>query len=174
MRLSLHLLAALLLCSIGLAQEKVPTVKVSDTDKIRAAVGEKIAVIGTVESAAKSKGSGMNFLNFPGGEFNVVVFAKSLKNFSDGEPADVYDQKLVQVTGKVALYRDKPQIVLDSPAQITILNPETGKPFPDPAKAPEKPAPKPEVKPTKDPAPIENPAAKTPAKVDPRQYFDDP
>lgn len=169
-----YILVSLLFNLAGLAQEKVPVLKVAEIDKIRAAVGEKMTVIGTVERAAKSKGSGMNFLNFPGGEFSVVVFAKNLKNFPDGEPADVYDEKLVQVTGTIALYQDKPQIVLDTPAQITILNPETGKPFPEPAKAPEKPAPADVVKPTENPAPKEKPAAKNPAKVDPRQYFDDP
>ena len=166
------LLGALLLGS-ALGQSEPPIFEVAEIDKIKAAEGKLIKVRGTVESTGKSKGSGMNFLNFPGGEFTAVVFGKSLKDFPEGEPADLFEGKLIEVSGKVSFYNEKPQIVLDTPEQLVELDPATKKPIaieePEPEKAPSEPEevvePKVEEK---------KPEAPDPGKVDPREYFDDP
>ncbi len=163
-------LVALLVCSAH-GQEAVPVFEVSQIAKIKAAEGKAVKVRGLVETTGKSKGSGMNYLNFEGGEFTAVVFAKNLKRFPDGEPADVLAGKWVEISGDVKFYNKKPQIIVDGPEQIVLLDPETKKPpvaAPKPEAKPEEkeavPGPKAEVKeaePKKD-------------KVDPRLYFDDP
>ncbi|MEE2714837.1 MAG: hypothetical protein VYD34_02390 [Verrucomicrobiota bacterium] len=153
-------------------QVEVPVFDVKQIEGIRAAEGKEIKVRGLVERTGKSKGSGMNFLNFPGGEFTVVVFGRSLKNFPGGEPADIFKGKLVEVTGKVELYKKKPQIVLEEPSRLVVLNHETGKPV---AAADER---KKVVPKERSREVEENGAEKTVSpskgKVDPRSYFDDP
>ncbi len=147
---------------------------VAQIEKIRVAEGKVVKVRGLVERTGKSRGSGINFLNFPGGQFTAVVFAKSLKHFPDGEPADLFEGKLVEVSGAVTMYEGKPQIVLERPAQIVVLDPETRKPPPepgDPAPPPEPDKPEPgAADDTGGPAP----EVEDPEKVDPRLYFDDP
>lgn len=55
-----------------------------------------------------------------GGGFDVVIFKSDLKNFSffGIDPAHFYVNKSVEVVGKVSLYRDKPQIIIDHPIMI--------------------------------------------------------
>lgn len=54
------------------------------------------------------------------GGFSVVIFKSDLKNFSffGIDPAVYYVNKSVEVVGKVSLYRDKPQIIVDHPIMI--------------------------------------------------------
>ena len=63
-------------------QSGIPVFEVKQIDDIRAAEGKEIKVRGLVEGTGRSKGSGMNFLNFTGGEFTVVIFGRNLKNFT--------------------------------------------------------------------------------------------
>ena len=153
-------------------QPGIPVFDVKQIDGIRDAEGKEIKVRGLVERTGRSKGSGMNFLNFTGGELTVVVFGRSLKNFPGGEPADIFKGKLVEVTGKVEFYKKKPQIVLEESSRIVVLNPETRKPV---AAADEGKKVVPKEKPEE---PNDNGEEKTVApskgKVDPRIYFDDP
>ena len=115
----------------------------------------------------------MNFLNFPNREFSAVVFGRSLKNFPDGEPADTLKGKFVEVSGEISIYKGEPQIIVEKPEQITVLDPETKKPEPEEEPEPEpEEEPEPEVVEEVKPEPdVEKP---DPGKVDPREYFDDP
>ena len=153
-------------------QSGIPVFEVKQIEEIRAAEGQEVRVRGLIERTGRSKGSGMNFLNFTGGEFTVVIFGRSLKNFPEGEPADIFKGKLVEVTGKVEFYKEKPQIVVEKTARIVVLDPETKKPVaaPEEEQASGKKKPASEGKKSEVPKPV------TPAKVkvDPRLYFDDP
>jgi hypothetical protein len=152
--------------------DEVSVFEVAQIEKIVAAEGEVVTVRGLVEKTGKSGGTGMNFLNFPGGEFSAVVFAKSLKAFPAGEPADLLEGKLIEVTGKVQFYDKKPQIVVEKPGQIVVLDPKTRKPFPVEVKV----APEPKDEKKEPDAPVAEPEKVEPDKdkVDPRLYFDDP
>ena len=152
-------------------ESEIPAFDVKQIDDIRAVVGKQIKVSGLIERTGKSKGTGMNFLNFSGGELTVVVFGRSLKNFPKGEPADIFKGKPVEVTGKLEFYKEKLQIVLEQPSEITLLEKQKGEPVKVAAK---KPAPALEKAPTA--SNVGEPGKKKPprVKVDPRIYFDDP
>ena len=153
-------------------QTGIPVFEVKQIDDIRAAEGKEIKVRGLVEGTGRSKGSGMNFLNFTGGEFTVVVFGRSLKDFPKGEPADIFKGKLVEITGKVELYKKKPQIVLEEASRIVVLDPETRQPVaaPEEEQASGKTSPTVGGKKSEMPEPV----APAKVKVDPRLYFDEP
>ena len=89
--------------------QEVPVFEVAQIAGIKAAEGKVVKVRGLVETTGKSKGSGMNFLNFEGKEFTAVVYAKNLKRFPAGEPADVLAGKWVEVSGEIKFYNKKPQ-----------------------------------------------------------------
>lgn len=90
-------------------------------------VNEKCTVQLEVKSAGK--GNGVYFLNSKDNirdDDNFTVFINKdgttkLAEKGIKEPADHYKGKTVQVTGTVTLYREKPQIVVDNPDQITIV-----------------------------------------------------
>ena len=153
-------------------QSAIAQFEVKQIEEIRAAEGKEIKVRGLVERTGRSKGSGMNFLNFTGGEFTVVIFGRSLKNFPEGEPADIFKGKLVEVTGKVEFYKQKPQIVVEKAARIVVIDPETRQPLVAPKEEQAAGKKNPAAEGNKDETP--KPVAPARVKVDPRLYFDDP
>ena len=56
---------------------------------------------------------------FPNNPLTAIIFAKSYANFKRA-PADVYNDKNICVTGKVELYKGKPQIIVEDESQITV------------------------------------------------------
>lgn len=154
------------------ADETPIYVSADQTEELMAKDGQKVVVYGETHGSGKSS-SGMNFVNFKGAEFYLVTFKSDVDEFEDGEPADVYDDKRIAVTGVVSIYKEKPQIKLTSPDQVRIL--EEGEEFPPPGaakaeeeKAGEKAMPKKEEE-KKDEGKAEEPKKKPP--VDPKKYF---
>ena len=96
-------------------------------------VGDSVTLSGQVVSGrflSSSKG-GPTLLNvgapYPNQLLTLVVWADDRKHF-DEAPEVVYLKKQVKVTGKVELFKDKPQIVLYSDKQITVLTDSTATP----------------------------------------------
>src|SRR5262245_505279 len=58
--------------------------------------------------------------------FAGVIRQESLTNFPK-PPKEMYDGKIVQIRGTVSVYRDQPQIMITSPAQIEVLDKLPGK-----------------------------------------------
>ena len=166
------LLCAAVLPALIAGQSGIPVFEVKQIEGIRAAEGQEIRVRGLIERTGKSKGSGMNFLNFTGGEFTVVIFGRNLKNFTEGEPADIFMGKLVEVTGKVEFYKEKPQIVVEETARLVLLDPETRQPVASPEEEEASGKKSPTVGGKKSEMP--EPVAPAKVKVDPRLYFDEP
>ena len=54
---------------------------------------------------------------FPASQFSGVIFAKSTNQFGDLKKLEGCQ---VEIKGKIAQYREKPQIVLDSTNQLTV------------------------------------------------------
>lgn len=81
-------------------------------------VGERVTVKGFVASVFTSR-AGNTFLNFgkpyPNQTFAAVIFRGSAKQF--GNPAQ-WEGRHVLVTGKVKLYKGKPEIILTSVNQL--------------------------------------------------------
>lgn len=141
-----------------------PLIAATDDAALKAAKAKIVLVRGKITRTGKSKATGVNFLNFGDGEFTVVTFGKSLKAFPDGEPADVYKDKFVEIRGEVTFYKEMPQIELVDPAQIRIIDEKAA------AEAIAKVPAAPEAVP---PAETAEPAAERPTSVDPRKYFSD-
>ncbi len=99
----------------------------SNTKDLIAKEGQIVVVHGETERSARIA-SGMNFVNFAGSEFVLVTFKSDLDQFPDGEPHELYNDKRVAVEGPISIYKDKPQIKLVSPRQVTILEPDAAFP----------------------------------------------
>ena len=176
---ALLLLGVAFLPGFAPAQEtskpEIPVVASAETEKLAALEGATVRVTGFVERAAKSS-AGNQFLNFSGSEFTTVTFSSDVPKFGERAPADTYGRKTVAVTGPIKIYKGKPEIVLNHPSQIEIIDPSQAavpeakpesppEPEPEPAPEPEAPAPEaaPEEKPPPDPS--------KPGPVDWRKYF---
>lgn len=111
-------LASLLLV-VGHAQAAEP-IRITDGEA-SAHVGEPAIVEGKV-AAVFTSSKGNTFLNFgaayPNHRFSGVVFARFADAFRE---LHALEGKRVQITGTITLYRGRPQIILESPAQLKVL-----------------------------------------------------
>ena len=84
--------------------------------------GENASVRGMVEQVSVSK-KGHAFLNFGGNYPNQIftgfVPAQNVANVGGEEFLRSLADNVVTVSGKIELYKGKPEIVISSPAQIT-------------------------------------------------------
>ena len=80
-------------------------------------VGQTVTVEGTVVSVHVTR-TGTTFLNFgasyPNQTFTAVIFRSAASRFPNPQQ---WDGKRVHVTGRVRLYRGRPEIVLDESSQ---------------------------------------------------------
>lgn len=88
-------------------------------------VGEYVVVCGTVESsryAFKSKGQ-PTFLNldepYPKKVFTALIWGSDRDKF-EAAPEELYEGKEICVEGLISVYRNKAQIVVSEPSQITL------------------------------------------------------
>lgn len=81
-------------------------------------VGETATVTGRVDGFHQS-GKGNIFLNM-GGKYPNQCFTGFIPSSSAGQfpNAQQYEGKTVSVSGKIQLYKGKPEIIVTSPAQI--------------------------------------------------------
>jgi DNA/RNA endonuclease YhcR with UshA esterase domain len=92
-------------------------------------VDKKCTVVMVVNSTGKARGTRFVFLNSEKDfrdkkNFTLVIEKKNLAKFKKAkidDPAAHFKGKKVQVTGTVTLYQEKPQIKVEDPAQIKIV-----------------------------------------------------
>ena len=81
-------------------------------------VGQTLTVEGTVASVTVLR-TGTTFLNFgaayPEQTFTAVIFRSAASRFPNPQQ---WEGKRVRVTGKVQLYRGKPEIILNDASQL--------------------------------------------------------
>jgi len=83
--------------------------------------GQYVTVDGVIVATYNSgKACFLNFHEDYKNHFTAVIFASDYYNFPSN-PEDYYDNKHVQVTGRVKEYQGKPEIILKSPNQIKIV-----------------------------------------------------
>lgn len=84
-------------------------------------LGSVVTVEGFVAEVRKTgKVAYLNFVEkFPENPFSGVIFSRSFEDFGD---ISIYEGKKVSLTGRVTVYRGRPQIIMDSKEQIKILN----------------------------------------------------
>jgi S1/P1 Nuclease len=96
---------------------KVETISASDAEKY---IGRKVVVCSIVYGVKELPN--INFINlgarFPDNPLTIVVFSDDKKNFSEG--LSVYEGKNICVTGIVKEYKSKPEIIINSPQDISI------------------------------------------------------
>jgi hypothetical protein len=80
-------------------------------------VGETATVTGRVDGFHQS-GKGNIFLNM-GGAYPNQAFTAFIPSAGQFTNAQQYDGKTVSVSGKIQLYKGKPEIVVTSPGQIS-------------------------------------------------------
>jgi DNA/RNA endonuclease YhcR with UshA esterase domain len=112
------LLATLVLAAwtLGAPASAETTIKPEDT---ASHAGQTVVVEGTVAKVSTSQRSATTFLNFcapyPNQCFTAVIFQSARSLFTD--PL-AWEGKKVRVSGRVKLYKGKPEIVLEKPSQI--------------------------------------------------------
>ncbi len=127
MKLIISIATTLSLLSVpGWAQETKPAdAKTENPKRISAAEAEKYfdeTVIVTGKVAQVSVREKLVYVNldkpFPDSPFTVVVFARATNQFGDLKKLKGKD---VEIKGKIAEYKDKAQIVLDSTNQLKVI-----------------------------------------------------
>ena len=99
--------------------EGIPVVSWEDADSV---VGRQAYVVGKVVRVGHAQR--VHFLNFDQRRrdvFSVVIFGDNLEEFQPSLES-LYEGKLIRIRGNVSRYRDIPQIVATSPAQIEVIN----------------------------------------------------
>ena len=101
-------------------KKKKAPVRIKSTE-VKSYMGEYAIVQGYVASVYESeKVAYLNFeKSYPDNPFTAVIFAK---HFSDFDDLTEYENRTVEVKGKITEYKGKPQIILNSEAQIEIIN----------------------------------------------------
>jgi DNA/RNA endonuclease YhcR with UshA esterase domain len=102
-----------------------PTVKAQEVtlENIASFEGKTVTlcetITGTFQTKTESKVTYLNFgKSFPNNAFTIVIFKKDLDNFSY-DPMTLKDKKIC-VTGKVGIYKGKPQIIVNKEAAIVV------------------------------------------------------
>ena len=143
MKSFIPLLLALFVSIAHASDPEIPRVEATDIEAIQKLVGQRAVVYGTVERTNDYQGK-LTFVNFPGQEFLVVIFAKNYDRF-EKPPAELFRDKYIEVIGIIAEYKGKLQIVLDSPQQILKVEDPPSEETPEkpeveaPGQTPEKP-----------------------------------
>lgn len=110
-------LSLFLLSSISFAQRQITL------DEIPQNFDKKVKICDKIHGSYIIKSNGMTLLNvgkpYPDNPLTLAIFEKDLKNFSY-VPADFLPEKSICVTGKLILYKDKPEIILKSEKDIEI------------------------------------------------------
>lgn len=81
---------------------------------------EQSTVVGTVAQVSRSRG-GTTFINFGGRYPDHIFYAVIFKKYADRFPGISSVQgRQVAISGKIQLYKGKPQIILFSPSQLEV------------------------------------------------------
>jgi DNA/RNA endonuclease YhcR with UshA esterase domain len=126
MRLLIGTLTLLLLPALTAADEKAKPITPTEAAK---RIGQKCVVEMKVESTGKSARSGVFFLNSEvkyQDPKNFTIFiskaaAEKFKKAKVDDPATHFKGKTVRVTGTVKLYRERPEIAVEEPDQVEIV-----------------------------------------------------
>jgi DNA/RNA endonuclease YhcR with UshA esterase domain len=114
-------------------------IDVSDKAAVDGAMNKECVVEGVVESAAWSQSGKVmtiRFKNSNESKFIAAVFEKKKEDFNSAFSGDVTKAlpgAKVRIRGTIKDYRGKPEIVIDTPAALTIVEPP-----PAPATQPDK------------------------------------
>lgn len=110
---------AVLLGSFCFGQKKINLEEISEN------INKKVMICDKIYGSHVVKSNGMTLLNvgntYPNNLLTLAIFEKDLKNFSYN-PSDSLTDRSVCVTGKLILYKGKPEIILKSEKDLEIIN----------------------------------------------------
>jgi DNA/RNA endonuclease YhcR with UshA esterase domain len=129
--LFLFLMVALLPVRIAVAQEQ-PTSKpvlidVSDKPALEAAIGKDVEMEGVVSKAEWNEKGSVFFINFENTQDSralAVAFEKrreALEKSFAGDLSKALTGAKVRIRGTLKDYKGRPEVIIDMPSQITIL-----------------------------------------------------
>jgi phosphatidylserine/phosphatidylglycerophosphate/cardiolipin synthase-like enzyme len=99
----------------------LPALKeIQSAEKMNEFLGREVTLEGVVQEVQKLD-TGVAFLKFGTGEFapRAVIFARSYESFAQPFP-EFYLNKIIQITGRVQLYGEYYEVILNSPDQISV------------------------------------------------------
>lgn len=99
-------------------------ISVAEIGKLRSRVGKEVIVSGKVSETSTS-GSGHQFINFSNG-FKIVCLKDDVAKFDGGGPVEIYAGKLIEARGEISSHQGKPQMVLQSPEQVQVIELDKG------------------------------------------------
>lgn len=106
------------------AEEKpTPQIPVANKKELSQAAGQEVAIVGKVSRTGKSS-SGHVFLNFAANSQFTIFIPKTVASQYQEDPQKTYQGETVLVRGKLTRFRNKLQIQLASPKQLTITKPK--------------------------------------------------
>ena len=93
-------------------------------DSIAKYEGKTITICEKVQSTYQTKGEHKNVMlsfgkPYPKNTFTVMIFESDLEKFSYN-PVEKLNNKTVCITGKVVIYKDKPEIIITKEEDIII------------------------------------------------------
>jgi len=105
-----------------LAEPAKPVVEsVENAEWIKAHLDQEVTVKGVVSANSSASAAGHFFYNFERSDLTLFCFKAVAETLPDAKKPGAVVGKTIQVTGKLALYKDKPQIVIRKAEQIVIL-----------------------------------------------------
>jgi len=106
--------------SVNKPEASGETAKSYSSSEAKDHINENAAVTGYVaDVVVREKVAYLNFdKKYPKNTFTGVVFSEK---FQEVGSLDEYKNKNIEIKGKITLYRDKPQIIINSKNQIRIL-----------------------------------------------------
>lgn len=104
-------------CLVSEAQTKIPV------DSVYSHKGERVTVCGKVYGIKFLEKPQIIFIDlgahYPDAPLTIVIFEKDKANFPQS-PEKLYADKQICVTGLITEYKDKLQIVVESPKEIEV------------------------------------------------------
>jgi DNA/RNA endonuclease YhcR with UshA esterase domain len=143
MRAACVLLTVILCAALSFADDKPTTqpadadaavIKPEDHDAIVANMDKDVVIEGTIDKAEWSKSGKVMIATFEGGaetKLQAVLFVANREKFDSAFSGDVSKALTgakVKIKGKLKDYKGSPEVVMDKPDQITIVEAAAEKP----------------------------------------------
>jgi hypothetical protein len=131
---ALAVLPGIVATRIAVARQAAVAANVIQADAAASHVGQEVCVEMVVRAARSLADKDMCFLNSrrdhrDAETFTVVIFKPGLERFGKAgidNPALHFLDRKIRVRGTVGMHKDRPQIVVEDPAQIELVDPEAG------------------------------------------------
>lgn len=95
---------------------------VENAEWIQAHLDQEVTVTGVPNAKSNASAAGHFFYNFDRSDLTLFCFKAVAATLPDEKKPAALVGKKIQVTGKLVLYKEKPQIVIRKPEQIQIVD----------------------------------------------------